>query len=58
MFERKFKSIILKIIGHFVEDFDDNEIFVDPELGARAMVPLRRMLEFAAQLNVTVRGNA
>jgi quinolinate synthase len=26
----------------------DNEIFVDPALGERAMVPLRRMLDFAA----------
>lgn len=41
-----------------VFDRDDNEIFVDPGLGARAMVPLRRMLDFAAQLNVTVKGNA
>ena len=37
---------------------DDNEIFVDPELGRRAMVPLRRMLDFAAELNVSVKGNA
>lgn len=28
---------------------DDNEIFVDPELGERAMVPLRRMLAFNAE---------
>jgi quinolinate synthase len=41
-----------------VFDRDDNEIFVDPALGERAMVPLRRMLDFAAELNVTVRGNA
>ena len=41
-----------------VFDRDDNEIFVDPDLGKRAMVPLRRMLEFAAQLQVTVKGNA
>ena len=37
---------------------DDNEIFVDPNLGERAMVPLRRMLDFAAELQVTVKGNA
>lgn len=36
----------------------DNEIFVDPDLGRRAMVPLRRMLDFAAKLNVGVKGNA
>lgn len=28
----------------------DNEIFVDPEVGRKAMVPLNRMLDFAAQL--------
>ena len=31
-----------------VFDRTDNEIFVEPELGERAMVPLRRMLDFAA----------
>jgi quinolinate synthase len=36
----------------------DNEILVDPELGERAMVPLRRMLDFAAALKLTVKGNA
>ncbi len=39
-------------------DRDDNEIFVDPELGERAMVPLRRMLDFAKELRVEVIGNA
>ena len=29
-----------------VFDLDDNEVFVDPELGERAMLPLRRMLDF------------
>lgn len=37
---------------------DDNEIFVDPAIGERAMVPLRRMLDFARELRVQVRGNA
>ena len=37
---------------------DDNEIFVNPAVGERAMVPLRRMLDFAADLQVTVKGNA
>ncbi len=37
---------------------DDNEIFIDPAIGERAMVPLRRMLEFARELQVTVKGNA
>ena len=37
---------------------DDNEVFVEPALGEQAMVPLRRMLDFAAELQVTVKGNA
>jgi quinolinate synthase len=37
---------------------DDNEIFVDPALGERAMVPLRRMLKFAAELGTGVVGRA
>ncbi|MDZ7782762.1 MAG: quinolinate synthase NadA [Halioglobus sp.] len=37
---------------------EHNEIFVDPELAERAMVPLRRMLDFAAQLDAPVVGNA
>ncbi|MCL4104322.1 UNVERIFIED_CONTAM: hypothetical protein GTU68_047284 [Idotea baltica] len=37
---------------------DDNEIFVDPALGAQAMVPLRRMLDFAEQLRLPVKGKA
>lgn len=39
-------------------DRDDNEIFVEPGLGEKAMVPLRRMLDFSAQLRVPVKGNA
>ncbi|TGD74120.1 quinolinate synthase NadA [Mangrovimicrobium sediminis] len=41
-----------------VFDRDDNEIFVDSALGERAMLPLRRMLDFAADLQVSVKGNA
>jgi quinolinate synthase len=41
-----------------VFDRDDNEIFVDPGVGAQAMVPLRRMLDFAANMHHTVIGNA
>ena len=41
-----------------VFDRDDNEIFVDEGLGKQAMVPLRRMLDFAAELQLTVKGNA
>lgn len=41
-----------------VFDRSGNEIFVDPAVGERAMVPLRRMLDFAAKLKLTVKGNA
>ena len=41
-----------------VFDRYDNEIHVDPDIGARAMVPLRRMLDFARDLQVQVRGDA
>jgi quinolinate synthase len=37
---------------------DDNEISIDPAISARAMVPLRRMLDFARELQLTVKGNA
>ncbi len=36
----------------------DNEIQVEPGIGERAMVPLRRMLDFAAELQTPVKGNA
>ena len=39
-------------------DRDDNEIFVDPAVGVQAMVPLRRMLDFAANMHLAVLGNA
>ncbi len=35
----------LKTLKHSLEHFD-NEIHVDPEMGARAMIPLQRMLDF------------
>jgi quinolinate synthase len=34
------------------------EVFVDPTLAERAMVPLNRMLDFAAKLKMQVKGNA
>ena len=40
-----------------VFDRTDNEIFVEPEIGRQAMVPLRRMLDFAAELRLSVKGN-
>jgi quinolinate synthase len=33
-----------------VFDRDDNEVFVAPELGRRAMLPLQRMLDFKQTL--------
>lgn len=41
-----------------VFDRVDNEVFVDPDLGEQAMVPLRRMLDFAREIQVSVKGNA
>ena len=41
-----------------VFDRDDNEVLVDPALGEQAMVPLRRMLDFAARLQRDVKGRA
>ena len=41
-----------------VFDRTDNEIFVDSKIATQAMVPLKRMLDFAAQLKVAVKGNA
>ncbi|GAB3281522.1 quinolinate synthase NadA [Parahaliea aestuarii] len=41
-----------------VFDRTDNEVFVDPSVGEQAMVPLRRMLDFAADLRLQVKGNA
>jgi len=37
---------------------DNNEILVDRTIAERAMVPLRRMLDFARELQVPVKGNA
>jgi quinolinate synthase len=39
-------------------EFGRNEIFVDPALGARAMLPLKRMLDFAAARKQAVTGKA
>lgn len=41
-----------------VFDRDDNEIFVDPVLAERAMLPLTRMVEFASASQLPLRGNA
>jgi quinolinate synthase len=39
-------------------EFGRNEIFVDPVLGKRAMIPLQRMLDFAKQLRELTSGKA
>jgi len=36
----------------------DNEIAVDPDLGKKALVPLQRMVDFAASNKLRVKGNA
>jgi quinolinate synthase len=33
----------------------DQEILVDPEIGARALVPIRRMLDFAREHGIGAR---
>ena len=40
-----------------VFDRDDNEVFVDPDLGQRAMVPLQRMLDFKKSSNSNQESN-
>jgi quinolinate synthase len=37
---------------------EEHEIFVDEELRVKSLVPLNRMLDFAEQLNLQVKGNA
>ena len=36
----------------------EHEIFVDEELRVKSLIPLNRMLDFAEQLNMQVKGNA
>ena len=35
-----------------------NEVHVDPELGARALLPLQRMVNFSRERALAVKGNA
>ncbi|QMV14108.1 quinolinate synthase NadA [Vibrio spartinae] len=37
---------------------DEHEIFVDESIRVQSLIPLNRMLDFAEQLNVSVKGNA
>ena len=39
-------------------EFGSNEIHVDPAISARAMIPLKRMLNFAAERKKKLQGNA
>ncbi|GAL13773.1 quinolinate synthetase [Vibrio astriarenae] len=36
----------------------EHEIFVDEAVRVKSLIPLNRMLDFAEQLNVQVKGNA
>ena len=50
----------MNVLEHLAATLEQgsNEVFVDPELGKRAVVPLQRMLDFARDLHVKVAGNA
>jgi quinolinate synthase len=47
-------------LGNLAECLEQgsNEVFVDAELGKKAMIPLQRMLNFAAENKMRVKGNA
>lgn len=36
----------------------EHEIFVDEDVRVKSLIPLNRMLDFAEQLNMQVKGNA
>ncbi len=40
------------------EGGEEHEIFVDEALRVKSLIPLNRMLDFAEQLNMQVKGNA
>lgn len=48
----------LKALEEALINVDGHEVFVDEALAEKAMVPLTRMLNFAADLKVKVKGNA
>jgi len=48
----------LQALKEALQDANGKEIFVEPKLAERAMVPLNRMLDFAAQLKIKIKGNA
>jgi len=47
----------LENLLHVIET-GDQEVHVDPELGEKALKPLKRMMEFTANLNLRAAGNA
>ena len=48
----------LQALKEALIDPSGKEVFVDAALGERAMVPLNRMLDFAADLKIKLKGNA
>ncbi|MCF2949448.1 quinolinate synthase NadA [Paraglaciecola aquimarina] len=48
----------LQAILQSLTETSGHEIFVDDELREKALIPLNRMLDFSAQLNMKVAGNA
>jgi len=48
----------LQALKEALIDPEGKEIFVDASLAKKAMVPLNRMLNFAAELNIRTKGNA
>lgn len=48
----------LQALKEALIDASGKEVFVEPKLAERAMIPLNRMLDFAAELIMQVKGNA
>jgi len=48
----------LASIAQSLENAEGKEIFVEPELAEKALIPLHRMLNFAAENKLKVKGNA
>ncbi|MGB3724419.1 MAG: quinolinate synthase NadA [Glaciecola sp.] len=48
----------LQALKEALLDASGKEIFVNPQLAEKAMVPLNRMLDFAAELKIQTKGNA
>jgi quinolinate synthase len=48
----------LKAIHDSLTAISGHEIFVEDDLREKALIPLNRMLDFASELQVKVKGNA